>query len=83
MAWIHKMYFHLIRSISKLITSISYFLSFFFKATKYICGGLLFDSFGTLQSPSYPSNYPDNADCLWQIQVKDNFRIMLTFGSIQ
>uniref|UniRef100_A0A8B9MZ78 CUB domain-containing protein n=1 Tax=Accipiter nisus TaxID=211598 RepID=A0A8B9MZ78_9AVES len=34
-----------------------------------------------LQSPSYPSNYPDNADCLWQIQVKDNFRIMLTFGS--
>ncbi|KAM9612051.1 scavenger receptor cysteine-rich domain-containing protein DMBT1-like [Morphnus guianensis] len=33
-------------------------------------------------SPSYPLNYPDNADCLWQIQVKDNFRIMLTFGSI-
>uniref|UniRef100_A0A663EDK7 CUB and zona pellucida like domains 1 n=1 Tax=Aquila chrysaetos chrysaetos TaxID=223781 RepID=A0A663EDK7_AQUCH len=50
---------------------------------KYICGGLLFNSFGTLQSPSYPLNYPDNADCLWQIQVKDNFRIILTFGSIQ
>uniref|UniRef100_A0A8C8A8U4 CUB and zona pellucida-like domain-containing protein 1 n=1 Tax=Otus sunia TaxID=257818 RepID=A0A8C8A8U4_9STRI len=48
-----------------------------------ICGGLLFNSSGTLQSPSYPLNYPDNADCLWQIQVTNNFRIMLTFGSIQ
>ncbi|KAM6306117.1 scavenger receptor cysteine-rich domain-containing protein DMBT1 [Aegotheles albertisi] len=50
---------------------------------KYICGGLLFNSSGTLQSPSYPLNYPDNADCLWQIQVTNNFRIMLTFGNIQ
>ncbi|KAM6203858.1 scavenger receptor cysteine-rich domain-containing protein DMBT1 [Sarcoramphus papa] len=52
-------------------------------AGKYICGGLLFNSSGTLQSPSYPLNYPDNADCFWQIQVMNNFRIMLTFGSIQ
>ncbi|KAM6104916.1 scavenger receptor cysteine-rich domain-containing protein DMBT1-like [Pterocles gutturalis] len=52
-------------------------------ARKYICGGLLLNSSGTLQSPSYPLNYPDNADCLWQIQVTNNFRIMLTFGSIQ
>ncbi|KAM6092003.1 scavenger receptor cysteine-rich domain-containing protein DMBT1-like [Theristicus caerulescens] len=52
-------------------------------ARKYICGGLLFNSSGTLQSPSYPFNYPDNADCLWQIQVMNNFRIALTFGSIQ
>ncbi|KAK4820985.1 hypothetical protein QYF61_009451 [Mycteria americana] len=52
-------------------------------ARKYICGGLLFNSSGSLQSPSYPLNYPDNADCLWQIQVTNNFRIMLTFGNIQ
>ncbi|XP_075011496.1 scavenger receptor cysteine-rich domain-containing protein DMBT1-like [Calonectris borealis] len=52
-------------------------------ARKYICGGLLFTSSGTFQSPSYPLNYPDNTDCLWQIQVMNNFRIMLTFGSIQ
>lgn len=56
---------------------------FFFSAKKYVCGDLLFNSSGTLQSPFYPWNYPDNADCLWQIQVKSNFRIMLTFGSIQ
>ncbi|XP_056208066.1 deleted in malignant brain tumors 1 protein-like [Falco biarmicus] len=50
---------------------------------KYICGGLLFNSSGTIQSPSYPLNYPDNAECLWQIQVTNNFRVMLTFISIQ
>ncbi|XP_062491064.1 deleted in malignant brain tumors 1 protein-like [Pezoporus occidentalis] len=37
-------------------------------AKKYICGGL---------------HYPDNADCLWQIQVENNFRITLTFRNIQ
>ncbi|NXF98366.1 DMBT1 protein, partial [Eubucco bourcierii] len=47
------------------------------------CGGLFFTSSGAFQSPLYPSNYPDNADCLWQIQVANNFRIMLTFGSVQ
>ncbi|KAM9010595.1 scavenger receptor cysteine-rich domain-containing protein DMBT1 [Ara ararauna] len=52
-------------------------------AEKYICGGSLFNPSGTLQSPYYPLNYPDNADCLWQIQVENNFRITLTFRSIQ
>ncbi|XP_067155719.1 deleted in malignant brain tumors 1 protein-like [Apteryx mantelli] len=50
---------------------------------KYFCGGLLSNSFGTLQSPFYPSNYPDNADCLWEIQVASNFLVVLTFRSIQ
>ncbi|XP_010016868.1 PREDICTED: deleted in malignant brain tumors 1 protein-like, partial [Nestor notabilis] len=49
----------------------------------YICGGLLFNLSGTLQSPYYPLYYPDNADCLWQIQVENNFRIVLTFRNIQ
>ncbi|KAM6266170.1 scavenger receptor cysteine-rich domain-containing protein DMBT1-like [Porphyrio hochstetteri] len=49
----------------------------------YTCGGLLYSSSGTLQSPSFPLNYPDNANCLWQIQITNNFRIVLTFGSIQ
>ncbi|XP_057273318.1 deleted in malignant brain tumors 1 protein-like [Pezoporus wallicus] len=52
-------------------------------AKKYICGGLIFNPSGTLQSPYYPLNYPDNADCLWQIQVENNFRITLTFRNIQ
>nr|XP_038037174.1 deleted in malignant brain tumors 1 protein [Anas platyrhynchos] len=52
-------------------------------ARKYLCGGLLSRSSGTIQSPLYPSNYPDNANCLWEIQVMNNFRIALTFRTIQ
>uniref|UniRef100_A0A8C3LFJ0 Scavenger receptor cysteine-rich domain-containing protein DMBT1 n=1 Tax=Chrysolophus pictus TaxID=9089 RepID=A0A8C3LFJ0_CHRPC len=52
-------------------------------ARKYFCGNFLSNSSGTIQSPFYPSNYPDNADCLWEIQVMNNYRIMLTFGSIR
>ncbi|XP_062436363.1 deleted in malignant brain tumors 1 protein-like [Rhea pennata] len=49
----------------------------------YSCGGLLSYSSGTLQSPFYPGNYPDNADCVWEIQVLSNFRVTLTFRDIQ
>uniref|UniRef100_A0A669PSM0 CUB domain-containing protein n=1 Tax=Phasianus colchicus TaxID=9054 RepID=A0A669PSM0_PHACC len=55
----------------------------FFLARKYFCGNFLSNSSGTIQSPFYPSNYPDNADCSWEIQVMNNYRIMLTFGSIR
>ncbi|XP_068876591.1 deleted in malignant brain tumors 1 protein-like [Aphelocoma coerulescens] len=48
---------------------------------KIICGDTLFNSSGTFQSPSL--NYSDKADCLWQIHVTNNFRIMLTFDNIQ
>uniref|UniRef100_A0A8B9BPY4 CUB and zona pellucida like domains 1 n=1 Tax=Anser brachyrhynchus TaxID=132585 RepID=A0A8B9BPY4_9AVES len=61
----------------------SHLYGFFFSARKYFCGGLLSRSSGTIQSPFYPSNYPDNANCLWEIQVMNNFRIMITFRSIQ
>lgn len=30
-------------------------------------------------SPFYPSNYPSNADCRWQIQVPDDYAITLEF----
>ncbi|XP_068807609.1 deleted in malignant brain tumors 1 protein isoform X2 [Struthio camelus] len=49
----------------------------------YSCGGLLSYSSGTLQSPFYPGNYPNNADCVWEIQVTNNFRITLTFRDVQ
>lgn len=75
------MYFPLMGSTSKSKSITSFF--FFFLGRKYICGDLLFDSSGTFQSPFYPGNYPDNAECLWQIQVVNNFRIMLTFGRVE
>ncbi|NWX05677.1 DMBT1 protein, partial [Caloenas nicobarica] len=46
------------------------------------CGGSISNSSGILQSPFYPRSYPNNADCVWEIQVENNFRVMLTFRDI-
>ncbi|NXK15072.1 DMBT1 protein, partial [Herpetotheres cachinnans] len=46
------------------------------------CGGSVSNSSGVLQTPFYPGRYPNNADCMWEIQVENNFRVMLTFRDI-
>ncbi|NXR76837.1 DMBT1 protein, partial [Pycnonotus jocosus] len=46
------------------------------------CGGSVSDSSGTLQSPNYPGSYPNGIDCVWEIQVENNFRVTLTFRDI-
>ncbi|NXV69861.1 DMBT1 protein, partial [Molothrus ater] len=46
------------------------------------CGGSVSDPSGVLQSPNYPGNYPNDADCVWEIQVENNFRVTLTFRDI-
>ncbi|XP_030425726.1 deleted in malignant brain tumors 1 protein isoform X2 [Gopherus evgoodei] len=51
-------------------------------AEKYICGGVLQYSSGTFQSPFYPGNYPNNADCVWEIEAVSNYRITLLFRDI-
>ncbi|KAM6066900.1 scavenger receptor cysteine-rich domain-containing protein DMBT1-like [Chlamydotis macqueenii] len=51
-------------------------------AAPYFCGGSISNSSGMLQSPFYPGSYPNNADCVWEIQVVNNFRVMLTFRDI-
>ena len=35
--------------------------------------------FGEITSPNYPGNYPDDADCQWQITVDSGSIIRLTF----
>ena len=35
---------------------------------------------GTLRSPSYPSNYPDNMICTWRITAPSGSKIILTFN---
>uniref|UniRef100_A0A8B9NEP1 CUB and zona pellucida-like domain-containing protein 1 n=1 Tax=Accipiter nisus TaxID=211598 RepID=A0A8B9NEP1_9AVES len=54
----------------------------FLSAAPYFCGGSFSNSSGMLQSPFYPRSYPNNADCMWEIQVENNFRVMLTFRDI-
>uniref|UniRef100_A0A8V5FZ61 Uncharacterized protein n=1 Tax=Melopsittacus undulatus TaxID=13146 RepID=A0A8V5FZ61_MELUD len=46
----------------------SIFPLIFFSAEYNSCGGLLSSPSGTLQSPFYPGNYPNNANCVWVIE---------------
>ena len=38
------------------------------------CGGLLQGLWGSIQSPGYPNSYPNNARCVWRIQLWDPAR---------
>lgn len=42
------------------------------------CGGYLKDaSSGTIMSPNYPSNYPDESNCIWFIEAPKNYSLVL------
>uniref|UniRef100_A0A2I3S183 Scavenger receptor cysteine-rich domain-containing protein DMBT1 n=1 Tax=Pan troglodytes TaxID=9598 RepID=A0A2I3S183_PANTR len=47
------------------------------------CGGFLFYASGTLSSPSYPAYYPNNAKCVWEIEVNSGYRINLGFSNLK
>ncbi|XP_014429200.3 scavenger receptor cysteine-rich domain-containing protein DMBT1-like isoform X1 [Pelodiscus sinensis] len=49
---------------------------------RYTCGGVLQYSSGTFHSPFYPGNYPNNADCVWEIEAENNYHIILSFRDI-
>ena len=46
------------------------------------CGGLFTFPFGSVTSPSYPDNYPDNADCIYTISQPTGTVILLNFLSM-
>ncbi|XP_064451617.1 deleted in malignant brain tumors 1 protein [Mirounga angustirostris] len=47
------------------------------------CGGFLFNASGAFSSPSYPGYYPNNAECVWEIEVNSGYRISLGFSHLQ
>ncbi|KAL2302730.1 hypothetical protein Nmel_010177 [Mimus melanotis] len=50
----------------------------------FSCGGLLQGLSGTIQSPGYPSSYPDNSYCVWRIRLRDPARrIELQFTDVE
>ncbi|KAI8486382.1 Sushi, von Willebrand factor type A, EGF and pentraxin, partial [Branchiostoma belcheri] len=51
-------------------------LSYIFSRT---CGGRYETAPGTIQSPGYPGNYPDNADCSYIITAPPGHAINITF----
>ena len=46
------------------------------------CGGSFTTPNGILTSPSYPDNYPNNADCVYTISQPTGTAIVLTFYSM-
>ncbi|XP_053440714.1 deleted in malignant brain tumors 1 protein isoform X3 [Nycticebus coucang] len=51
--------------------------------TNYSCGGFLSQPSGTFSSPFYPGNYPNNARCMWDIEVRNNYRVTVVFSNVQ
>ena len=46
------------------------------------CGGEYFDSNGHMSSPSYPNNYPGNADCIYTLSQRTDTFFVLKFLSM-
>uniref|UniRef100_A0A5F9D8X5 Scavenger receptor cysteine-rich domain-containing protein DMBT1 n=1 Tax=Oryctolagus cuniculus TaxID=9986 RepID=A0A5F9D8X5_RABIT len=49
----------------------------------YSCGGFLSQHSGRFSSPFYPGNYPNNARCVWDIEVQNNYQVTVTFTDVQ
>lgn len=45
-----------------------------------VCNNNLTGSYGVIESPDYPNNYPLNLNCLWNINVSKGNRINVTFS---
>ena len=60
-------------------------ISYFVASLDFACGELKpmvmagVTSSGEITSPNYPSEYPNNADCQWHINVDFGYVVKLTF----
>ncbi|KAL7861402.1 hypothetical protein SRHO_G00128430, partial [Serrasalmus rhombeus] len=50
--------------------------------TRPTCGGYYFDS-GSISSPDYPNDYPNYAECVWQVSAPAGQRIFLSFVDLE
>ncbi|XP_053778644.1 scavenger receptor cysteine-rich domain-containing protein DMBT1 [Desmodus rotundus] len=51
--------------------------------TNYSCGGFLSQPSGHFSSPFYPGSYPNNAQCVWDIEVQNNDCVTIVFRDVQ
>ncbi|KAK3802337.1 hypothetical protein RRG08_010589, partial [Elysia crispata] len=49
-------------------------------STRQGCGEALTGNNGTLISPNYPYNYPNNVRCMWTITADPDSKVLLTFS---
>ncbi|KAM9197433.1 LOW QUALITY PROTEIN: scavenger receptor cysteine-rich domain-containing protein DMBT1 [Dugong dugon] len=56
---------------------------YFVLTVGYSCGGFLSQPSGQFSSPFYPGNYPNNARCTWDIEVRNNYRVTVVFREVQ
>lgn len=47
-----------------------------------MCGGDLTASYGNINSPGYPGNYPPGRDCYWTVSVDPGLLITFAFGTL-
>ena len=47
-----------------------------------VCGGLLSQQTGVVNSPNYPNNYSNNQRCDWVVQVEPMSVIMVDFMNV-
>ncbi|XP_066096252.1 deleted in malignant brain tumors 1 protein isoform X4 [Saccopteryx bilineata] len=52
-------------------------------SANYSCGGFLSQQSGYFSSPFYPEDYPNNARCVWDIEVRNNDRVTVVFRDVQ
>jgi cubilin len=43
------------------------------------CGGVYHDRTRIIQSPSFPNDYPNNAECLWELRSDDGYHLGIIF----
>jgi len=48
-----------------------------------VCGGDLDMETGQLESPNFPEDYQPNKECIWKIQVPEDFQVALKFQSFE
>uniref|UniRef100_A0AAQ4PGY7 Cubilin n=1 Tax=Gasterosteus aculeatus aculeatus TaxID=481459 RepID=A0AAQ4PGY7_GASAC len=47
-----------------------------------VCGGELTASYGSINSPGYPGNYPPGRDCYWTVAVQPGRLLTFAFGTL-
>ncbi|ERE80678.1 putative DMBT1-like protein [Cricetulus griseus] len=47
------------------------------------CGGVISSLSGSFSSPWYPTNYPTDMECIWEIHVAEKFNIELMIPSLK